>query len=151
MSRYYKPISLEEFKGKIEEVFEFFDNEYDFPSVISKDLAKINFDLENCTRPDDANFANYPAGFRMLAPDFPAFFVNAGGDWEFPICFVLYWDGKQVRGYIPNAGNVYNRTEKCAYGSENEVECEISEPELADLISVAGIYTDVINRIILKE
>jgi hypothetical protein len=45
----------------------------------------------------------------------------AGGDWEAPLLYVLYWDGRELRGYVPTKGNPFNTDTKTAYGSEHEV------------------------------
>ncbi len=37
-----------------------------------------------------------------------------------PIFFIIYWDGKALRGYIPLDGNPWNTTTKQAYGNNNE-------------------------------
>jgi hypothetical protein len=124
---------------------------YELPSHIEKDLKKVNFDMENFSINDP--YVGYPCGFEILENGLPVLFANAGGDWEFPICFCFYWDGKQIRAYIPNEGNVYNKTEKCAFGSEEEMEdYENSEffknqPEP----SPSQIRRDIIERITIKK
>jgi hypothetical protein len=152
MKRYATKIPLEEFKGicksKLGLAYEF--DGYDLPEVIEKDLAKLNFDRENFSF--DEGFSGYPCGFEVLENGLPVLFVNSGGDWEFPICFCIYWDGSTLRAYIPKDGNVYNVKEKCAYGSEEDMEAyEDSEffkerPEP----SPSKIRRDIINRIVLK-
>lgn len=42
----------------------------------------------------------------------------AGGDWEYPIFFMIYWDGKDFRAYVPYYGNVINLDFNAAFGSE---------------------------------
>jgi len=75
-------------------------------------------------------------------------FINAGGDWEFPICFVLYWDGKKMRAYIPSEGNCWNKQEKCAFGSEED---GVDVEEMKDLKGNPElIRSDVMNRIQIK-
>ena len=34
--------------------------------------------------------------------------INAGGDWEYPVFFIVYYDGKEFRAYSPKVGNVFN-------------------------------------------
>ena len=46
--------------------------------------------------------------------------VNAGGDWEKAIYFCIYWDGKQLRAYIPTEGNTWNTLNKVAVGNDDE-------------------------------
>lgn len=129
MSRYYSPnITKEDFLEKIKKIAIDFEENYELPKKVDSDLGKIVFDWENHTLHfdeekntfDNDNFANYEVGYKELKPGFHTFFVNAGGDWEYPICFILYWDGSSIRAYIPEEGNVYNKIYKTAYGSEGD-------------------------------
>ena len=45
--------------------------------------------------------------------------VQAGGDWEYPVFFIFYWDGEKLRGYIPHYGNPVNLDLMMAFGSED--------------------------------
>ena len=45
-----------------------------------------------------------------------------GGDWEIPVLFFIYWDGKKFRGYIPTKGNTFNRKEKRSLGNRGDDE-----------------------------
>jgi len=128
----------------------------DFPfeilssSQIGKDLSKVQFDWENFTDFNETNgFANYPVGYKELKQDFHVFFVNAGGDWEFPICFIFYWGEDMLRAYIPARGNAWNKIEKCAYGSEEEEDPHNSDHD--DEINESEIIEDILDRIIKKE
>ena len=44
--------------------------------------------------------------------------VITGGDWEWPLYEILYWDGTRIRPYIPIRGNLVNPYVPCAFGSE---------------------------------
>ncbi len=114
MSRHFAEITKEEFLKKIEDV------SFQEDETILKDLDKVHFDFENYTTKEDEPFCDYPAGYRELTNGIHAYFVNAGGDWECPICFVIYWDGKKLRGYIPKNGNLWNRLTHTAFGSEGD-------------------------------
>lgn len=132
---------------------------YNLPvKVLESDLTKIEFDFENyCigdadpmfkTYPTDyKGYCNYPCGYKILPSGLPVLFVNAGGDWEFPICFVLYFDGKGIRGYIPTEGNVFDKKNKSAYGNSEE---ELEDEDLQKLISSDDIINDVSTRIQIK-
>lgn len=152
MSRKAPIITLEELKSKCEILlnighpdFEWYNN---FTPKIKKDLEKINFDFENLTFGgegyyDEGSFADYPAGYKVLDNNLPILLSNAGGDWEHPICYCIYWDGKEMRAYIPKDGNVYNKKEKCAYGSEDDCDYnEITEESNHELI-----FADIMKRI----
>jgi hypothetical protein len=169
MARKYTEITKEEFFKKIKEIMPTSDEIeeleeigiYDleeFPwnigeqkgtKAIAKDLQKVDFDFENCTSMEyPQNYSNYPSGYRELKPGFHVWFVNAGGDWEFPICFVIYW-GDKLRAYIPKDGNAWNKKEKCAYGSEayptNKTDAQIEQE-----VSEEKIIADILNHITLK-
>lgn len=45
--------------------------------------------------------------------------VNAGGDWEEPVFFIVYYDGKKFRGYVPLVGNTFNSMNMCALGNND--------------------------------
>jgi hypothetical protein len=120
------------------------------PACIQRDLNKVQFDWENYTRFDTIKgFSTYPVGYREVAPGFHIFFVNAGGDWEWPVCFIFYWGyEKRIRAYIPEDGNAYNKKEKTAYGSDSNEE---SGDENHDSeISEEKMTAEIINHIKLK-
>ena len=166
MSRKAPIISLDELKKLCREKLaigtEDFDPYENFTSKINDDLKKVNFDFENWNignadpsferyPSDHSGFCNYPVGYETLPNGLPVLFVNAGGDWECPICFCIYWDGKTLRAYIPDEGNFWNRKEKCAYGSEAEPTEE--DDEIAENGKEADpdlIRQDVMNRIEIK-
>ena len=118
MSRFYSPITLEELKNKLQPIIEDENFPYNLPKKVEKDISKIQFNFENCEIID--GYMNYPCGYKMINTDFPVLFVNAGGDWETSICFIIYWDGKDLRGYVPEKGNVYNPITKTAFGSDED-------------------------------
>jgi len=41
-----------------------------------------------------------------------------GGDWEVAVHYIVYWDGKSLRGYVPTLGNPWNTHLKLAYGND---------------------------------
>ena len=76
--------------------------------------------------------------------------MNAGGDWEFPVCFVMYWDGKELRAYIPKDGNAWNKKQKTAYGSEEDMDedYEVDSEKIEEKeVSEEKIFADVLKRI----
>ena len=77
--------------------------------------AYRNFDPKYESKKTDSD---YPYGYEVLENGMPCLFVQAGGDWEFPICFVIYYDGSKLRGYIPSDGNLWNRKFKSAFGND---------------------------------
>jgi len=43
--------------------------------------------------------------------------MMVGGDWECPLCVMIYYDGKQFRCYIPEKGNAYRKDTKRLFGN----------------------------------
>jgi hypothetical protein len=159
MARFYKEIDKESFLKKVKDVMEREDkNGYDkypyvLPKQIEKDLKKVNFDFENYTCFDDTDgYSDYPIGHKEIAPNFHIFFVNAGGDWEYPICFIFYWGDDKLRAYIPSDGNAWNKKEKCAYGSEDNTDYEEDVPNnLHDMeVSEEKMITEILAHITKK-
>lgn len=139
MSRYFQKITLNELAEKLKPIMQDEDFPYNLPKSVEKDL-KVNFDWENyeygvvypANEPalpstNAKGFMNYPCGFQVLPNGMPALFINAGGDWETPVCFAIYWDGSALRGYVPTNGNMFNRKTKWAFGNEGESEEQSNE------------------------
>ena len=107
-----------------------------YASALYDDIwgGKYKFDSENV----DAY-----GGIKMSKKGFPYIQCAAGGDWECPVCFFIYFDGKHFRGYIPLKGNAINTKENSAFGdgdddvSFNEKAC--TEDFLAR-VEVKGTY-----------
>jgi hypothetical protein len=115
------------------------------PTVI-KDLSKIDFDGENRCEGMDCFSSHTPdiMGVHTTSTGVTYYGCMMGGDWEFPIYFIIYWDGKELRGYIPTNGQCYDEECKAAYGSgKNE------EPEDPAHDPVA-LLADIENRIEIK-
>lgn len=126
-------ISIEDFQKKLNEAVP--EDERDeeiedcfWPDVISslkfakpslqKDLSKVQFDMENC----DVDF-DIHNGVAFAS-------CRAGGDWEMPLRFFVYFDGKDIRGYIPTEGNFFNKLCNIAFGSEGGEGGEPADPNL---------------------
>ncbi len=150
MPRYFEPITEEDLDKKIKHLI--FTNCWDYKgedvveddpetqkelwnyisditndSTIEKDLKKVDFDWENYYTPEYPHYnADSPeiVGFHTLDNGLTFLGMWAGGDWEWPVFFILYWDGTHVRAYIPKDGNTYNRRNKKAYGNDEEWDAE---------------------------
>lgn len=108
---------------------EFKDNNVDYYILlenkkIEKDLSKFNFDGENYTTSKEDYWKHEETllGINTLENGLTFLGCIAGGDWEYPVFFIIYWDGKALRGYIPTYGNCVNLDFKTAFGSEGEYE-----------------------------
>jgi hypothetical protein len=97
---------------------------------IRKDLGKVEFDSENheCEPSEAYCGAGDICGFRTLSNGLTYLGCMAGGDWETPLFYIIYWDGKKLRGYIPTDGNLWNTDTKRAYG--NDVDGETDAPNM---------------------
>lgn len=117
----YKPMSLDDFKNS-------FSNSRHLTKKVLADIKSYaNFDLENCSSSslfgkaiDDLKMVN----FHNIG-DFSFCGYTAGGDWEHPLFFVVYYDENELRGYVPTCGNVFYLPEKAAFGSTDAEREEI--------------------------
>ncbi len=112
-----------------------------------KDLEKIDFNWENC---EVEQYIELKSGVTVAL-------VYAGGDWESPLYFAFYYDGKKFRAYMPSDSNVYNRTTKQAYGNAEEDEDNadaLKHYGVNDYYSLEADMTKVIaeieNRIVAR-
>lgn len=122
------------------------------PERIQKDLRKVNFSFENFSDfGEGGGLANYPSGYDELKNGFHIFYASAGGDWEYPVCFIFYWSEEEtLRAYVPKHGNVWNKKEKCAYGSEEEVDPHQDDKD-RDEKRDKEFNLDLMNKDILKR
>lgn len=83
---------------------------------------KVMFDYENVEEVESGT----------LSCGVPWILYYAGGDWELPVYFFLYPDGKtgNPRMYVPTRGNVFHKGLKVAYGSLKEKMYSASEDEV---------------------
>lgn len=124
-------ISTKEFEIKLREIWDKYQDKYSGKFSVSNfvyrycrpyknipelkelhnDLQKVNFDFENC----DAigNEVKETNGISYVMAD-------AGGDWECPVLFFVYWDGSKFRGYVPIYGNAVNRKNNSAFAQSDE-------------------------------
>ena len=105
-------------------------------STISKDLSKINFDGENILGWSKSELNDHEElGLHTLSNGLTFYGFEIGGDWEFPVYVIIYFDGKELRGYIPTKGNVFDKKYKQAYGNSENIR-NISEEERNRLIDI---------------
>lgn len=160
MSRKAPIITLDELKEKLEPMF---DEDkgfpYDMPKKLDKDLGKVQHDWENWEK----GGSEWPElGYKLLKNKLPVLWMMAGGDWECPVYFIIYWDGKSIRGYIPEDGNTYDHEYKAAYGSQEDTDkyndkyghLPWGDPNIPELSNgedeepdFAAMEDDIINRI----
>jgi len=117
----------------------------DITPQVTKDFSKCQFDLENIIlgkryvydmgsgysdELDLTDEMNSVKGLITLDNGLTFLGVMAGGDWEYPVFFMIYWDGKKLRGYVPIEGNMWNTSAKMAYGNNSEGICEAEGAQL---------------------
>jgi len=80
---------------------------------VHKDLCKVDFDWENSEFGEDDLLGTHtlPNGLTYIGG-------LAARDWEYPVFFIIYWDGKKLRGYVPKEGNIWNTDTNQAYGND---------------------------------
>lgn len=115
--------------------------------TIHKDI-KYDIDAENILTACDADYNDEYVGMHTVK-GLTFYGIIMGGDWEVPAFFIIYWDGKKLRAYVPSYGNLVNLDCKCAFGSES-VEDEEKllkkykklgiEPEDPDYIDWSELY-----------
>lgn len=91
--------------------------------TVQIDMSTINVDRENLTCVSECYFGDNIVGDAMLGiqsinDEYTFFGFEQGGDWEYPVFIMIYYDGEKLRAYIPSCGNVVNLDFHCALGSE---------------------------------
>lgn len=128
---------------------------------VRADLSKINVDFENAEEfGTEDSYNHLPGlenldGYEMIGSGlsaFPVLWCAGGGDWENPLVFVLYIGQKgELRAYIPEDGNVYNKKEKAAYGNNDDDPSWGDDPDNPLLqFDADKLRADVAGRIIVK-
>ena len=128
MPRYFKPISMEEFERRFDGGA---DEDGSFDSSGENDLSdyrvlkrkvladlKVQFDLENVGSYGPKEIT----GVHVTRSGLVFKGIMAGGDWELPVFWMVYWDGRALRAYVPTDGNLYNTDTMQAYGNDPEAD-----------------------------
>ena len=159
-ARNFAPISIEDLMKKIGP----YSGSYNYHELINNAIAsdiKVSFDLENVAS-SASEFGPKPLmGYHTEANGLTYLGMCAGGDWEHPVFFMIYWDGKKLRGYVPTEGNPWNTTSKCAYGNDEEADLKNAKKRWPDKFAEseevssddfdfdpALIRNDIMNRIL---
>lgn len=80
-------------------------------TYITESQPDVTFDKENCCKAILRNTNGYPY-----------LFCESGGDWEYPVSYMIYMSEGKFHQYVPENGNTYNKVSHTAFGSEGEVE-----------------------------
>lgn len=93
--------------------------------IVTKDLSKIRFGHDNGTAANITGNSNF-LGLHVTESGIPFIGARLCGDEEFvEVYFIVYFDGKNIRGYVPYYGNTYNPKTKAAFGIDHEDEDEV--------------------------
>jgi hypothetical protein len=124
---------------------------------VTNDLNKVQFDIENMDVENDGRIG----GFQTRDNGLTYLGISAGGDWESPLFFIIYWDGQKLRGYIPTKGNTWNTDTNMAYGNDYEIDDEGADDRNARKrgwessedarYNIEEIIQDIEERIRFKE
>jgi hypothetical protein len=123
MPRYFATITMDQLSAQISAICDEDDSDY---SVLIDYLGK---DLQGQVRlrefRDSAGSFGPKGlmGLNTLSSGLTFCGMCAGGDWEHPVFFIAYWDGKKVRVTSPN-GNPWNSTTTEAYGNDEDRDLE---------------------------
>ena len=135
-ARRFAPISIAAFKAKINEAWPsntphwtpryspqgipLINYKNKLSDQIRDDLSTVSFNTENTEY--SGHYRSFPNALGVQVTDngMPYLALSSGGDWEYPVFYIIYWDGEQLRGYVPEEGNVYNKTANKAFGNEDE-------------------------------
>lgn len=119
---------------------------------ISTDLSNIDFNLENLmvSGPNakwyTGDTGTSLCGTQTLSSGLCFCGAVAGGDWEYPLFYIIYHDKMQdvLRAYIPIKGNVLNCDTLSAFGSEVNLcnpNLPYNLPQLYDLYKQKNLLT----------
>ena len=147
MSRTFAPITPGDLQRKFLDEFISVHEFLYGNSLARQDLQKVDFDGENSADSADEVFQDELKsimGLNTLDNGLTYWGMEAGGDWEHPVYFIIYWDGENLRGYVPKDGNVWNYKTKSAFGNDG------TSYEDGGNFDVQKIIGDIQKRIILK-
>ena len=94
----------------------------------------------------DENYGTPLLGYQTLENGFTFLGAEAGNDCGAPIFYVIYWDGKTIRCYIPVRGNEVNLDFKCALFTEEDAIFDADDEKKLEKLTkkykAAGIWTE---------
>lgn len=122
--KYFARITIDELKIKIEKDYKIRTTESNLDTVLStltrqiiKDI-NIKFSNENCGyEKDGLRFEEEIIGYNTLRNGLTYLGCWSAGDWESPVFYIIYFNGKKLRAYVPKNGNTWNTLTREAYGN----------------------------------
>lgn len=85
----------------------------EYPKVYS-DLYRVDFDFEATESNDEKNLP-IGKGFCIFSNDLVFYGATSQSEDELPVYYILYFDGRTLRAYIPEKGNLFNPKTRAAY------------------------------------
>lgn len=127
-------------------------------SKVANDIACVEFNTENIIF-NRENYNNDWIGYHEMDNGFTFLGCAAGGDWEYPVHFAVYYDGKSLRGYVPRYYNSYNLKTKQAFGNDYDLNLNeeiatylgIDSFDENDTLDNSGLIEDITARVIVKK
>lgn len=112
------------------ELYEKFQSDFgNYEKYLQEEIPKNDFDIE-------FDWENYEwKGWNRTNEEYLGIqelegrvFIGcqAGGDWEYPVYFIVFIQNGKWRAYIPKDGNVYNHDTMRAFGNGNDYKNEIN-------------------------
>jgi hypothetical protein len=146
MPRFAVPCTVDELKSKIGLI-----GDIHTLSNFHWNDFKVEFDFENFFY-DAQSFPQYQSflGYHALENGLTFLGCCAGGDWEAPVYFVLYCDGKKLRAYIPTKGNTYSLKTKQAFGNCEDDDSPECDADNAPEPNIELMLEDIRRRILVK-
>lgn len=102
---------------EIDELFDylFWENEN---SMIARDLKNLSFETSNI----ECSLENNIIGITTLETGLPIVGLTTCGDGSVPFFICLYFDGKNLRAYVPQYGNTFNIDENSEFEPYHEID-----------------------------
>lgn len=93
-------------------------------------------------------YLDYPCGYKNLPNGMHAMFITVKADWSVPLCFVIYWDGEELRAYVPREGNIYNRLEERAL--TEQIDFDDFDEENEDIVTYTNDDLDALKDFLME-
>lgn len=138
-------MSMEDFKDRLEilarELQEDPDNLYQFIQEICYSVPSVKNDMKI-----NINMENLESSFKMTSTGVPYIFNEATSDYSTWMVFMIYWDGKKFRAYIPTYGNPWNTDIKEQLGEYPEEDIKFISKQLGGESKLKEVLNDILTN-----
>lgn len=127
-----------------DEIYKDFQENYHKSNLVDrnrvlKDIKKVTVNWERICAgtfdTQDKGGGSIDKCIRVTSSGIPFLYGEVGGEWEAPVLFIIYYDGKSFRGYFPTHGNCFNKKTKSAFGNDEDADIEFLTKEGIDVFS----------------